>query len=449
MNIGFDVDGVLFNIENYQLVKGKEYFKNKEIKDINGYGIKEVFDTTTKEEIMFWLRHTIDFNKNIVAIPGMSDLINSLRNSGNKVYIITSRAMADKPGVLGSFMRKELEESLKRNGIFVDGIIYTDTKNMAISKLDAIKKYNIHIMVDDNKEILDTIKNDTKAICFSTRNNSDYNDKLVSRVNNATELSNEIQRIIFLNDLFSTKMVDYHKLESMSDIEKSVYFTKLKESYKSMIDKYSLEKGENGCEYVIGKMQKIYNFLYKPHVIHPENMPTRGKVILVSNHLHSFDPLLLMTKSKMPFHLLAKEELHDSKIWDKLFTTIGSVFVDNNDAKSRKKAKEDLIKVVLNGGVAMMYPEGTRNKTDQRLLDFHIGTVSIAQITGAPIIPFAINQDYKIINNKLCVAIGDPIYVSSLDNLVDKNNELKLAISNLLEEVENYEQKQTIKLTKK
>ena len=71
---------------------------------------------------------------------------------------------------------------------------------------------------------------------------------------------------------------------------------------------------------------------------------------------------------------------------------------------------------------------------------FHMGTVSIAQITGAPIYPFAVNKDYKLFNNSLCVAIGDPIYVKPNDNLEEKNEELKEAISELLKKVENYEE---------
>ena len=68
-----------------------------------------------------------------------------------------------------------------------------------------------------------------------------------------------------------------------------------------------------------------------------------------------------------------------------------------------------------------------------------MGTVNIAQITDAPIIPFAVNKDYKLFKNSLCVSIGDPIYVKETDNLVEKNNELKESISNLLYEVEEYE----------
>lgn len=446
MNFGFDVDGVLFPIEDYQIKEGQKFFKDRKIKDINGYGIKEVFGCTSKEEFEFWLKNTFDYNRNVIANAGMSELINDLRKRGNRVYIITSRAKATENNILGSTMRKELENALKRNNIEVDGIIYTSTKNMEESKLDAIKKYNIHAMVEDKKEVLDYIKNDTKAICFATRNNSDYFDEKVAKVIDSNELRDELQD--YISDFNSSRipLLNYKDIDKMSNSEKIEYFKALKESYRSLIDPYYLEKGEIGCANVIGKMQKVFNTAYRPTVLHEEKMPQKGGIILASNHLHSFDPLLIMTKSKLPFHLLAKEELHEDKKWDKLFTTIGSIFVDNNDADSRRKAKEDLVKVVLNNGVAMMFPEGTRNKTDKRLLDFHMGTVSVAQITNAPIYPFAINSDYRLFKNNLCVSIGDPMYVSPTDNLVEKNDELKENISHLLDEVNDYAKSKTLNL---
>ncbi len=448
MNIGLDVDGVIFNIEDYQITEGQKYFKNKPIKDINGYGIKEVFDCSSKEEFKFWLKKTFNYNRNVVAREGMAELIKKLRENGNRVYIITSRAMATEDNTFGKIMRNELEKSLIRNGIEVDGIIYTPTKNMEQAKKDEIKKYNIHVMIEDKKEILDYIKNDTQAICFNTRNNHDYNDDKVIRIFDVNGLKEELDTLIYKFNSSKMSVLSFKEIENMSNEEKIKYYNELREYYKKMMDPYYIKQGEDGCNKVVGKLQKIYNFVYRPHVIHKEKMPTNGGIILASNHLHSFDPLLLMTNSNMPFHLLAKSELHEKKILDKLFTTIGSIFVDNKDADSRRKAKEDLIKVVLNGGVAMMFPEGTRNKTEKRLLDFHMGTVNVAQITKAPIYPFAINSDYKLFNNNLCMSIGDPIYINENDNLVEKNEELKEQINNLLDEVKQYEHEKSLKLKK-
>ena len=240
-------------------------------------------------------------------------------------------------------------------------------------------------------------------------------------------------------------ILKYPEIDKLSDIEKQKYFEELRTLYRNETDIYAIEKGEQGCEKIVSRLRKLSNALYRPHIIHGENFPMGNGVILACNHLHSFDPLTVLAKDMKVFHLLAKSDLKLDKKYSKLFTAVGSIFVDNDDAKSRNNAKEELIKVVLNGGNIMMFPEGTRNRTDERLLDFHIGTVNVAQITGAPIIPFALNKDYKIFKNSLCVSIGNPIYVKENDNLVTKNNELKETISDLLTEVEEYESKKIIK----
>lgn len=447
MNIAFDADGVIFPIEDFQIEEGQKFFKDKPIHDINGYGIKEVFDCTDKEEIKFWGKNTFKYNRNVVSREGISKLISNLRNQGNRVYILTSRAKANESGILGNIMRKELEDSLKRNGIEVDGIIYTSTSKSDVDKYNAIKKYNIHIMIEDKKENIDKIKNITHAICFETRNNSDYFDDKVIKVSNTEELEEGIYSMLEKYNKSKVELLDYKIVDKMSRDEKIKYFEELRQSYYNLRDPFSLEKGENGCRKVIGKMNKVFNFIYRPHIIHKEKFPPSGSVILAANHLHAFDPLLLMTNSDMPFHLLAKQELLDSKIWNKLFTTIGSFFVDNSNPESRKKAKEDMIKASTNGSLIMMYPEGTRNKTEERLLDFHMGTVIISQITGNPIYPCAINSDYRMFKNNLCVSYGDPIYVKPDDNLIEKNDELKESISLLLDEVEEYESEKRLRLT--
>lgn len=446
MNIAFDADGVIFPIEDFQLQEGKKFFKNREIFDIDGYGIKEVFNCTNEEEVDFWVKNTFKYNIGVIATAGIPELIQKLRSEGHKVYIITSRAKASENNIAGSIMRSLLENSLKKNNIKVDGIIYGSTNNSELDKYNAIRKYNISIMVDDKKEIIEKIKFITNAICFTTRNNKNYFSNNIYKVENCHELERTIYGIIERLNISKVQQLDYKQLEKMNDYELKFYFDNLRESYYNMRNPFELEKGEKGCIKIIGKMQKIYNFLYHPHVLHHERFPKNGGAILAANHLHSFDPLLIMCQEKdMPFHLLAKSELLDNRIWNYLFTNIGSFFVDNSASDSRKKAKEEMIKVVLNGGNIMMFPEGTRNKTEKKLLDFHYGAVNIAQITGMPIYPFGINADYKLFKNNLVVSIGEPIYVNYNDNLNQKNAELKETIYNLLTEIDDYESVKRLK----
>ena len=57
MKIGFDVDGVLTDLENYQLEYGKKYFGEDKLVNENGYTIQEIFGCSKEEEEKFWIKY--------------------------------------------------------------------------------------------------------------------------------------------------------------------------------------------------------------------------------------------------------------------------------------------------------------------------------------------------------------------------------------------------------
>jgi len=65
----------------------------------------------------------------------------------------------------------------------------------------------------------------------------------------------------------------------------------------------------------------------------------------------------------------------------------GAVLINRKDENSRKESYQKM-KDVLNMGIHMcIYPEGTRNKTDQPLKSFHDGAFRLSMETGKKIIP--------------------------------------------------------------
>lgn len=74
----------------------------------------------------------------------------------------------------------------------------------------------------------------------------------------------------------------------------------------------------------------------------------------------------------------------------------GSVLVDRKDKDSRKDSFRKM-KNVLNTGMHMcIYPEGTRNKTDQPLTSFHDGAFKLAIETKKSIIPTLLFNTRKV-----------------------------------------------------
>lgn len=117
------------------------------------------------------------------------------------------------------------------------------------------------------------------------------------------------------------------------------------------------------------------------------NIPDRGGVIVVSNHLHNADPVLISVACTRPVHYMAKKELMGVPVLGRMIRFAGAFPVD------RGKADRQAIQIALehlNQQIAVgMFPEGTRSvsRKIERVLP---GAGLIALRGNAPILPVAI-----------------------------------------------------------
>ena len=89
-----------------------------------------------------------------------------------------------------------------------------------------------------------------------------------------------------------------------------------------------------------------------------------------------------------------------------------------------------MIQTLLHGGNVLIFPEGTRNKTEQILLPFCYGAVRIAGKTGAKIVPMVIK---KLGKKSFRIVIGKRMKVDAGDSLEEKNRELREYMRRMLE----------------
>ena len=98
-----------------------------------------------------------------------------------------------------------------------------------------------------------------------------------------------------------------------------------------------------------------------------------------------------------------------------------------NNRDNTKEAEE----ILKQGGAVGIFPEGTRNRTNQELLKFRHGAVEIAKKTNTPIIPFAIKGDYKPFRKGLSIEFGKPINISHME-VEEANNYIRNEVLNIL-----------------
>lgn len=176
-----------------------------------------------------------------------------------------------------------------------------------------------------------------------------------------------------------------------------------------------------------GILSVFFKLFFHPKIIGRENIPETGGVILAGNHRHIFDPCMPIISTKRPVHYMAKKELF-SGIFGWFFKLVGCIPVDRGHDNTL--AKNEAIKVLEEGEVLGIFPEGTRNKTDDILLPFKYGAVSMSKKTNAYIVPFAITGKYKLFNNDLTIKFGKAFIASS--DLDEANNLLNDRIKGLI-----------------
>ena len=157
-------------------------------------------------------------------------------------------------------------------------------------------------------------------------------------------------------------------------------------------------------------------------VLGEENVPKDEAVLYVGNHRSYFDIVMTYIRVPRPTGYMAKVEMlryPSLNIWMKY---LHCIFLDRSNIKAGMKSILDAIDKIKSGISICIFPEGTRNKTDQMFLEFHDGSFKIAEKSGCPIVPISINNAEEIFENHIpkikkahvVIEYGSPIYTKDL-----------------------------------
>ena len=156
-------------------------------------------------------------------------------------------------------------------------------------------------------------------------------------------------------------------------------------------------------------LKVIFNFIYDVKVTGLENLPEGGAYIVSGNHKHIWDPVVVATNiSDRHLHFMAKDVLFKYKPVAWLLKTLYAIPVrrEDNDIVAIKSA----MKVLKNGHVLGLFPEGTRNRTEHKMLEPKGGLVLLAVRKKVPVVPVGIGGEYRF-RGHVTVNFGKPIYL--------------------------------------
>jgi 1-acyl-sn-glycerol-3-phosphate acyltransferase len=137
----------------------------------------------------------------------------------------------------------------------------------------------------------------------------------------------------------------------------------------------------------------ILRIVFRPWSDGTENVPKEGPAIIASNHLsfsdHFFAPLPLPRKVVF----LAKSEYFTGRglkglVSKAFFSGVGQIPVDRSGGEASERALRTGLRVLAQGEVLGIYPEGTRSP-DGRLYRGKTGVARLALEARVPVIPCA------------------------------------------------------------
>jgi 1-acyl-sn-glycerol-3-phosphate acyltransferase len=107
----------------------------------------------------------------------------------------------------------------------------------------------------------------------------------------------------------------------------------------------------------------IFKPWFRIEAIGVENFPKKGPVLLCANHIHNFDPIAVGIMAPRPVHYMAKEELFKVPVLGGIVRKCNAFPVKRGF--SDREALRTGLKILKDGEVFGLFPEGHRSKTGE------------------------------------------------------------------------------------
>ncbi len=161
--------------------------------------------------------------------------------------------------------------------------------------------------------------------------------------------------------------------------------------------------------------------------------------VFVINHCNFLDIAICGSCIQHPFKPLAKRGLFKIPGLGSLFA-MAAIPVSRSSKESRIQSFDNMVKAIKEKTSVLLFPEGTRNRTDQPLKSFYDGCFRLAIAGQVPILPIVLLDvrtlqpvdSVKIYPGRVSINFLDPIPTQGMDS--SQVAELKQTVFDLMEQ---------------
>ena len=206
-------------------------------------------------------------------------------------------------------------------------------------------------------------------------------------------------------------------------------------NYANHTDEYpELEKWQH-IQYILRRAVKGGNVDLK--VTGLENIPTEGGFMLYANHQGMFDVLAIAATCDMPLGAVLKKELYNIPFLHQIALCTKSFAMDREDVRQSLTVIQNVTEEVKKGRSYLIFPEGTRSKLGNEMLEFHGGSFRCATKSKCPVVPIALIDCFKVLDQKGSAPVSvqlhylEPIYYEEYKDM--KPAELAVLVRSRIE----------------
>ena len=131
-----------------------------------------------------------------------------------------------------------------------------------------------------------------------------------------------------------------------------------------------------------------------------ENVPRDQSFMMYSNHQGLFDCVAIASTCPVPLGAVLKKELVGIPFIQQVKECTKSYAMDREDVRQSLQVIQAVTEEVKNGRNYIIFPEGTRSKNGNVMGEFHSGSFRCAVKAKAPILPIALVDCHRILDDK-------------------------------------------------